>query len=83
LGKGRAVDLSNLDFSKRLRMTCSLRTGFSPQLSLISGLNIYALCVSEVSSLAALQPGPLGSSAAVACVKMIFSAYLSMLYGFV
>ena len=77
------MDLSNLDFSKRLRMTCSLHTGFSPQLSLISGLNIYALCVSEVSSLAALQPGPLGSSAAVSFLKMIFSAYLSMLYGFV
>ena len=39
--KGKTVDFSNLDFSKRLGMTCNLRTGFSPQPSLINGLNLY------------------------------------------
>jgi hypothetical protein len=40
------MNLSNLDFSKRLKMTCNFRTGFSPQPSLISGLNFYIVqCV--------------------------------------
>ena len=33
----------NLDFPKRLRMSLYLHMGFSPQPSLIIGLNFYAL----------------------------------------
>jgi hypothetical protein len=37
--KGEEYEFSNLDFPKRLRMACNLRTGFSPQPSLINGPN--------------------------------------------